>query len=124
MYEDGEQHWHALHQEQEMGTLEFVDEPPYRSREHYDDTTPHYVTYIVDTRALFLYPNVIVLEDRTSPAWTRFAPGSPRPRTNYLHIPRDAAGVFVKVGEPGSTLRGLPHVCSTWLSKACGGLAW
>ena len=30
--------------------------------------------------------------------------------------------VFVKVGEPGSTLRGLPHVCSTWLSKACGGL--
>ena len=64
MYEDGEQHWHALHQEQEMGTLEFVDEPPYRSREHYDDTTPHYVTYNVDTRALFLYPNVIVLEDK------------------------------------------------------------
>ena len=29
--------------------------------------------------------------------------------------------VFVKVGEPGSTLRDLSHMCSTWLSKACGG---
>ena len=123
MYEDGEQHWHTLHQEQEMGTLEFVDEPPYRSREHYDDTTPHYVTYNADTRALFLYPNVTVLEDKDVAGVDAFCARLAQ-APHYLHIPRDAElvrQVFVKVGEPGSTLRDLPHMCSTWLSKACGG---
>lgn len=110
-----------------MGTLEFVDEPPYRSREHYDDTTPHYVTYNADTRALFLYPNVTVLEDKDVAGVDAFCARLAQ-APHYLHIPRDAElvrQVFVKVGEPGSTLLDLPHVCSYdlvgWLSKACGG---
>ena len=76
-----------------------------------------------DTRALFLYPNVTVLEDKDVAGVDAFCARLAQ-APHYLHIPRDAElvrQVFVKVGEPGSTLRDLPHMCSTWLSKACGG---
>ena len=48
---------------QVVGTLGWIDNPPYRHAVTYDDTTPHYIVYNADTRVLSIYPNVMVLED-------------------------------------------------------------
>ena len=75
-----------------------------------------------------MYPNVTV-QKKDVAGVDAFCARLAQPQApHYLHIPRDAElvrQVFVKVGEPGSTLLDLPHVCSYdlvgWLSKACGG---
>ena len=82
-----------------VGTLEWIDKPPYRHTETYDDTTPHYIVYNADTRVLFMYPNIMVLEDEdvaNPSAFARRLAGAPF----YLHVPTDAMlvrQVFVSV---------------------------
>ena len=105
------------HLEQMVGTLEWIDQPPYRHTETYDDTTPHYIVYNADTRVLSMYPNILVLEDQDvadPDAFVRRLAGAPY----YLHVPADAEllrQVFVKVSE--ACCVDVPHACSQQLAK-------
>lgn len=116
-YDDGDAKWHALLAEQMVGTLEWIDQPPYRHTETYDDTTPHYIVYNADTRVLSMYPNILVLEDQDvadPDAFVRRLAGAPY----YLHVPADAEllrQVFVKVSE--ACCVDVPHACSQQLAK-------
>ena len=100
-----------------IGTLGWIDHPPYRHAVTYDDTTPHYVVYNADTRVLSMYPNVMVLEDddvADPDAFARRLAGAPY----NLHVPTDAElmrQVFVKVSE--ACCSHVPHTCSLSLSK-------
>lgn len=100
-----------------IGTLGWIDHPPYRHAVTYDDTTPHYVVYNADTRVLSMYPNVMVLEDddvADPDAFARRLAGAPY----NLHVPTDAElmrQVFVKVSE--ACCSHVPHACSLSLSK-------
>lgn len=117
VYEDGDSKWHDLLTEETVGTLEWVDAPPYRRVAHHDDTTPHYVTYNADTRALAMYPDVTVLEDADVADVHAFAARLAGP-PHFLYIPHDpevVRQVCVKVSEP--LCLQVPHACSQALAK-------
>ena len=116
-YADGDSKWHSLLHEEQMGTLEWLDKPPYRQRQAFEDSVPHYITYNADTRVLNLYPNVMVLEDADvadAGAFARRLAGAP----HFLHVPLHADLVrqmFVRVASPH--VLELPHTCSVALRK-------
>ena len=142
-YDDGDAKWHALLEEQArrrpasmyscrlcsstrprsfcrmqmVGTLEWIDKPPYRHTVTYDDTTPHYIVYNADTRVLSMYPNVMVLEDDDVADPDAFA-GKLAGAPYHLHVPTDpelVRQVFVKVSE--ACCLDVPHACSRALGK-------
>ena len=118
-YEDGDTKWHNLLLEERMGILKWLDQPRRLVARH-DDSTPHYIVYNADTRALFMYPNVCVLthEDvADGKGFARRLSGSP----HHLHVPHDhglARQVFVKVTEPRCVE--VAHTCSRHLAQLAG----
>ena len=117
VYEDGDSKWHAIRHEETMGTLRWVDPPAYHSVSSFDDSMPHYLVYNADTRALFTYPNVTILEDADIANPVAFAARLAGP-PHSMYVPSGPGLVrqlFVKVSEP--CCKDVPHVCAMALQK-------
>lgn len=122
-YEDGDVKWHQLRDEETLGTLRWVDPPPYHSTVAFDDSTPHYLVYNADTHLLFMYPNVCILEDADVGNPSEFVLRLAK-APHFMYVPPGpelVRQVFVKVSEPGCI--DVPHKCSVALRKLASKVA-
>ena len=116
-YDDGDSQWHRLLDEETLGTLNWIDDPPSHKLQLHDDSVPHYIVYNADTRVLNMYPDVMVLEDIDVEKPGEFAKKLVC-EPHFLHVPTDPTlvrQVFVKVTEPCCV--NVPHSCNAALQK-------